>query len=50
MHGYTQIGTCPLDELERYFDQRKIGSGASEIYVANSVEGWTPKIVDYGPM
>ena len=50
LHGYTQIGTCPLDELERYFDQRKVGSGASEIYVANSVEGWTPKIVDYGPM
>jgi hypothetical protein len=50
MHGYTQIGTCPLSELAKFFTPQLISNGSSEIYVANSVQGWQPAIIDYSVM
>lgn len=40
----TQIGTCPLDELESFFSDRSMSSGSSEICAANTVQGWQPAI------
>jgi hypothetical protein len=50
MHGFTQLGTCPLDELEKWFAPNKMASGSSEIMVANMIEGFAPLIVDYSSM
>ncbi|MBX6311967.1 MAG: hypothetical protein IRY99_03455 [Isosphaeraceae bacterium] len=44
MHHFTQLGTCPLSELEKYFTPSAMSSGASEILVANTLQGWTPLI------
>jgi hypothetical protein len=46
--GFTQIGTCPLDELARWFSPSAMSNGESEITVANTVVGFAPPILDLG--
>lgn len=50
MHGYTQLGYCSLTDMERWFSDSAMSSGASEIMFANTVEGWAPPLVDYSSM
>jgi hypothetical protein len=50
MHGYTQIGSCPLDEMAAWFSDRAMSSGSSEVMAANIVDGFAPPIVDYSSM
>jgi hypothetical protein len=50
MHGYTQLGTCPLDELASWFTDRQMSTGQSEIMICNTVAGFAPPIVDYSSM
>ena len=50
MGGFTQLGTCPLDELAQWFTDKAMASGQSEILVCNSVAGFAPLIVDYSSM
>jgi len=50
MHGFTQLGTCPLDELAQWFSDKAMSTGQSEIMVCNFVAGFDPPIVDYSSM
>jgi hypothetical protein len=50
MNGYTQLGTCPLDELAQWFTDKMMARGESEILVCNVVAGFAPLIVDYSSM
>lgn len=51
MHGFTQLGTCPLDELAGWFSDRSMAKGESEILVCNTVAGFdSPIEVDYSSM
>jgi hypothetical protein len=50
MHGHTQLGTCPLDELAQWFTDRAMANGQSEIMVPNTIDGFAPLIVDYSSM
>ena len=50
MHGFSQLGTCPLDELASWFTDRAMAKGESEIMVCNTVAGFAPPIVDYSSM
>jgi hypothetical protein len=50
MNGYTQMGTCPLDELAKWFTDRAMATGQSEIMVPNTIDGFAPPIVDYSSM
>ena len=45
--GFTQIGTCPLDELAAWFSPRAMSSGSSEIVAINTVEGFAPAILSW---
>jgi hypothetical protein len=45
--GFTQLGTCPLDELARWFTPAMMANGESEMMVANVVEGFDPPIPSY---
>jgi hypothetical protein len=47
MNGFTQVGYCRLSDMENWFSDRAMASGSSEIMVANTVEGFSPPIVDY---
>jgi hypothetical protein len=46
--GYTQVGTCPLSELERWYSPRAMSNGSSEIIVYNTVDGFAPTMLDLG--
>jgi hypothetical protein len=46
--GFTQIGTCPLDELARWFSPNAMANGSSEIVAFNTVAGFAPPILDLG--
>jgi hypothetical protein len=46
--GFTQLGTCPLSELERWFSPRAMSNGSGEMCVANTVDGFAPKMLDLG--
>jgi hypothetical protein len=45
--GYTQVGTCPLDELASWFSPRAMANGSSEIICVNTVEGFGPAILSW---
>jgi hypothetical protein len=50
MNGFTQMGYCPLDEMERWFSDRAMSSGSSEIMFPNTVDGWTAPVTDFSSM
>lgn len=50
MGGYTQLGYCRLSDLARYFSDRAMSTGSSEIICLNTVEGFGPPIVDYSAL
>jgi len=46
--GFTQLGTCPLSELEPWFSARAMANGSSEMCVANTVTGFQAPILNLG--
>lgn len=46
--GYTQIGTCPLDDLAAWFSDRAMANGESAMIVINTVAGFDSPLISWG--
>lgn len=46
-HGRVGVGVCSLTDLGRYFTARMMSTGQSEAVVANTVDGWAPKLLSF---